>query len=159
MKVSIGIGIAAAAGLIGVALADELKPPPMRDGLWESHTTQIQHGKTVVDMTMKLCQAKEIAKSNQAISAEFRKANQCTSNVSQPSANTFVTETRCAKGANAGSMTKVVYTFHGDTASHMEIHMPDGNSETVSVTDMKYLGSCPAGTKPGDAVMDGGIKK
>ncbi len=159
MKVSISGGIAAAAALIGVAWADEFKPPPMRDGLWESHTTQIQQGKTLVDMSMKLCQAKDSAKSNQSIGDEFRKANQCTSSVSQPSANTFVTETRCAKGANAGSVTKVVYTFQGDTASHTEVHMHDGNSETVSVTDMKFLGSCPPGTKPGDVIMGNGIKK
>jgi hypothetical protein len=39
----------------------------------------------------------------------------------------------------------------------MEMHMNEGKSETVMIMDSKYLGSCPAGMKPGDVVMaDGG---
>jgi hypothetical protein len=159
MKVSLGSGIVVAAAWIGVAWAQGFKLPPMRDGLWESHITQIQQGKTLLDMSMKLCQSKELTKSRQSIGDELRKTDQCTSNVSQPSANTFVEESRCAKGANAGSVTKITYTFQGDIASHMEMHTHDGNSETVSVTDMKFLGSCPAGAKPGDVVKDGSTKK
>jgi hypothetical protein len=32
-----------------------------------------------------------------------------------------------------------------------------GKSETVMTIDAKYLGSCPAGMKPGDLIMDGKI--
>ena len=59
---------------------------------------------------------------------------------------------------NAGSVTKINYTFQGDTASHTEMHMNAGKSETVMIMDAKYLGSCPAGMKPGDAVTADGKK-
>jgi hypothetical protein len=147
--------ISASVGFVG---ADELKPPPMKDGLWETHSSQTQQGKTVFDTSIKMCQAKELTKSTQSIGEELRKKNKCTSTVTQPSPNTYVEESRCAEGPSAGSVTKIIYTFQGDTASHMEMHMNEGKSETVMITDSKYLGSCPAGMKPGDAVMADGKK-
>jgi len=144
--------VAIPSALIGISGADEFKPPPMKDGLWETHTRQTQQGKTVFDMSSKMCQSKEQTKSTQSTGAELRKMNECTSTVTQPSPNSYVEESRCAKGPNAGLGTKVVYTYQGDTASHMEMHTNEGNSETVMIMDSKYLGSCPAGMKPGDAV-------
>jgi hypothetical protein len=32
-----------------------------------------------------------------------------------------------------------------------------GKSETVMIIDAKYLGSCPAGMKPGDLMINGEI--
>jgi hypothetical protein len=104
-----------------------------------------------------MCQSKELTESMQSSGAELRKNNECTSSVTQPSTNTYVEESRCAKGPNAGSVTKVVYTHQGDTASHTEMHMNVGKSETVMIMDAKYLGSCPTGMKPGDLIMDGKI--
>jgi hypothetical protein len=144
--------------LIGIAGADEFKPPPMKDGLWETHSTQIQQGKSVFDTSVKMCQSKEHTKSMQSAGEELRKKNECTSTVTQPSANTYVEESRCSKGPNAGSVTKIMYTYQGDTASHTEMHMNAGKSETVMTMDAKYLGSCPVGMKPGDAVMADGTK-
>jgi hypothetical protein len=144
--------------LIGISAADEFKPPPMKDGLWETHSRQTQQGKTVFDTSSKMCQSKELTKSMQSNGEELRKKNECTSTVTQPSPNTYVEESRCAKGPNAGSGTKVIYTYQGDTASHMEMHTNEGKSETVMIMDAKYLGSCPAGMKPGDAVMADGKK-
>ena len=142
---------------IGIAGADEIKPPPTKEGLWETHSTQTQQGKTVSDRSVKMCQSKELTKSLQSNAEELRKKNECTSSVTQPSTNTYVEESRCAKGPNAGSVTKVVYTHQGDTASHTEMHMNVGKSATVMIMDAKYLGSCPASMKPGDLVMDGKI--
>ena len=149
--------IALLSALTGIAGADEFKPPPMKDGLWDTHSTQIQQGKTVFDSSVKMCQSKELTKSMQSNGEEFRKKNECTSRVTQTSTNTFVEESRCAKGPNAGSVTKVASTYQGDTASHTEMHMTAGKSETVMIMDAKYLGSCPAGMKPGDLIMDGKI--
>ncbi|MGB6604003.1 MAG: DUF3617 family protein [Steroidobacteraceae bacterium] len=140
---------------IGVAGADGFKAPPTKEGLWETHSTQIQQGKTVSDTSVKMCQSKELTKSMQANGEELRKKNECTSSVTKPSPNTYVEESRCAKGPNAGSVTKVVYTYQGDTASHTEMHLNVGKSETVMIMDAKYLGNCPAGMKPGDLIMGG----
>ncbi len=130
----------------------------MKDGLWETHSTQTQQGRTVFDTSVKMCRSKELTKSMQSSGEEFRKKYACTSAVTQPSPNTYAEESRCAKGPNAGSVTKIIYTYQGDTASHTEMHMNDGKTETVVVIDAKYLGSCPAGMKPGDVVMPDGKK-
>jgi hypothetical protein len=150
--------VAIPSALIGVASADEFKPPPMKDGLWETHSRQAQQGKTVFDTSIKMCQSKELTKSMLATGDELRKRNECTSTVTRASPNTYIEESRCAKGPNAGSVTRVTYTYQGDTASHTEMHTNDGKSETVTTMDAKYLGSCPAGMKPGDAVMPDGKK-
>lgn len=85
----------------------------------------------------------------------LRKKNECTSSVTQPSPNTYAEESRCDKGPNAGSVTKVVYTHDGDTASHTEMHMTVGKSEIMMIMDARYLGNCPTGMKPGDVIMGG----
>ena len=141
----------------GIAEADGIKPPPTKEGLWETHSTQTQQGKTVSDRTVKMCQSKELTQSMQSTGEELRKRNECTSSVTQPSTNTYVEESRCAKGPNAGSVTKVVYSYQGDTASHTEMHMNVDKSAIVMIMDAKYLGSCPTGMKPGDLIMDGKV--
>jgi hypothetical protein len=140
----------------GIAGADEPKPPPTKEGLWETHSTHTEQGKTVSDRPVKMCQSNETTKSMRARGEEMRKNNECTSRVTQPSPDMYVEEDRCAKGPNAGSITKVIYTNQGDTASHTEMHMDVGKSETVVIIDAKFLGSCPAGMKPGDLMMDDG---
>ena len=140
----------------GMAGADGLKPPPTKEGLWETHSIQTQQGKTMSDSTVKMCQSNELTKSMQSNGEELRKKNECTSSVTQPSTNKYVEESRCAKGPSPGSVTKVIYTYQGDTSSHTEMHITlPGKAETVMLIDAKYVGSCPAGMKPGDLVIDG----
>jgi hypothetical protein len=141
----------------GIAESDGIKPPPTKEGLWETHSTRTQQGKTVFDQSVKMCQSNELTKTMQANAEEMRKKDECTSSVTQPSPNTYVEETRCAKGPNAGSVNKVIYTHQGDTASHTEMHVNVGKSETLMTMDAKYLSSCPAGMKPGDLVIDGKV--
>lgn len=148
--------VAALSASIGIGQADEFKPPPTKEGLWETHSTQVQHGKTVSDSSVKMCQSKAITESMRVSAEALRKKNECTSTVTQPSPNTYVEESRCAKGPNAGSTTKVVYTHQGDIASHTEMHMTVGASETLMIMDAKYVGNCPAGIKPGDIIMSDG---
>jgi len=148
-----------AAGLlvyVGIAGAGDFQPPPTKEGLWETHSTRTQEGKIVSDTSVKMCQSHELTKSFQSQAEQLRKNNECTSNVTQPSPDTYIEESRCAKGPNAGSVTKVVYTRQGDTASHTEMHMNVGKSESVMIMDAKYLSSCPAGMKPGDLIMSDG---
>ena len=158
MKFGPVLFIAVLPACFGIAGADEFKPPPMKDGLWENHSKQTQQGKTVFDTSAKMCQSKELTKSLRSSGEEYRKKNECTSSVTQPSPNIFVEESRCAKGPNAGSVSKIIYTYQSDTASHMEMHMNVGKSETLMTVDSKYLGSCPAGMKAGDTVMADGKK-
>jgi hypothetical protein len=158
MRVSLVFGIAAVAAAVGLAGADEFTPPPLRDGFWETRSALSIDGKLVSDTSIKMCQSKDLTQSTQAAAAEARKKNECTAVVNKTSANTIVEQSRCAKGPNAGSETKAVYSYTGDTAAHIEMHIHKGSSETLSVMDMKYLGSCPSGLKPGDAIMPDGKK-
>jgi Protein of unknown function (DUF3617) len=149
--------VALLCGCCGIAAADGLRPPPTKEGLWESHMTQTQQGKPASDRTVKMCQTHALTESMQSNAEQLRKKNECTSNVTRPSGNTYVEETRCAKGPNAGSVTKVIYTYQADTSSHTEMHMNVGNSETLVTIDAKYVSSCPAGMKPGDLIIDGKV--
>src|SRR5271167_422477 len=58
--------LAVLSALIGIAGADAFKPPPMKDGLWETHSTQTQQGKSMIDTSVKMCQSKELTKSLQS---------------------------------------------------------------------------------------------
>jgi hypothetical protein len=160
MQMRIGLGFCAlvVVGSITVAGADEYKPPPMKDGLWETHSVQKAAGKTESDLSIKMCQSKELTQQSEATSKELRKKEQCTSVVIQQTGDTVVEESRCAKGPNAGSVTKFIYSHTADTASHIEMHTHNGSTENVTVMDMKYLGSCPVGMKPGDIIMPDGKK-
>ena len=156
MRSQLVLLVAVLSASIGIAGADTLKPPPTKEGLWETRGTHTQEGKTVADRPMKMCQSRETTKTMQDRGEEMKKQNECTSHVTQPSPNTFVEETRCAKGPSAGSVTKVVYTNQGDTASHTEVHMTVGRTETTVILDAKYVGTCPASMKPGDLMTDDG---
>lgn len=143
---------------IGVAGADEFKAPPIKDGLWETHSTQSQQGKTVFATSIKMCHSNQLTNSMQSEMEALRKKRKCTSTVTQPSPNTYVEESRCAEEPDGGSRTRTIYTYQGDTAYHMETRSNHGEAETVMIMDSKYLGSCPAGMKPGDALMPDGKK-
>jgi hypothetical protein len=143
--------------LSGIASADELQLPPMKEGLWESHTQQVIEQKKY-ETAMKICQTHELEKSMKSAGESLRKQNQCTEVVTRQSANSYSSESHCDKGPLTGSVTKTTITYQGDTSSHMELRMKNGPSETVTIIDSRYLGSCPADMKPGDAVMADGAK-
>jgi hypothetical protein len=159
MRISLGFCMAVVAASITVAGADEYKPPPMKDGLWETHSVQTAAGKTVTDMSIKMCQSKELTQQGEATSKELRQKNECTSVITRQAGDTVVEESRCAKGPNAGAVTRFIYSHTADTVAHIEMHSRQGSTtESVTVMDMKYLGSCPAGMKPGDIIMPDGKK-
>jgi hypothetical protein len=151
------LSLAALSALIGMASADELQLPPTKEGLWESHTQQLIQNKKY-ETVMKICQSHEVEKSMKSVGESLRKQNQCSEVVTRQSANSYTSESHCDKGPLTGSVTKTTITYQGDTATHMELHMTNGASETVTIVDSRYLGSCPADMKPGDAVTADGTK-
>jgi len=156
MRSPVTLLIAVLSACIGVAAADDFKPPPTKEGFWETHSVYSRGGKTTVDQTVKMCQSNATTKASQDESAVLRKRDECTSHVTHPSANTYVEETICAKGPNPGSMIRAMYTTRGDTGSHTEMHIDAGKAETLVIMDAKYVGSCPANMKPGDLMMGDG---
>lgn len=156
MRSSVSFGIAVLGACAGMARADEFQPPPMKDGLWETHSVQTMAGKRASDTTIKMCMSRQLTDSNKTFTEGLRKTNQCTSTILQKSGNTVVEESRCAKGPNAGVVNRVTYSHIGDSASHIEMRSQRGGGEDVTVMDSKYLSSCPAGMKPGSIIMPDG---
>jgi hypothetical protein len=142
----------------GIAVADQPELPPLKEGLWESHTQMIiQNSKH--DSVLKLCRNHQFDKflkdQSKSTGENLRKARQCTDTITQQSAGSYSSESHCAKD---GSVTKITATFQGDTSYHMEMHRKDNQSESVTTIDDKYVGSCPVDMKPGDTVMADGKK-
>jgi hypothetical protein len=141
---------------IGIVSAAEPQLPPLKEGLWESHTQQvIQKSKT--EMVIKLCRTHEFDKVRKASANSagetLRKLNGCTDVVTRQSAGSYSSEMHCDKD---GTLTKMTMTYQGDTSYHMEMRARVGQSESVTVIDDRYIGPCPADMKPGDAVMADG---
>ncbi len=158
MKISILSAFALALVSAGIASADEPQLPPLKEGLWEAHTQQtIQKNK--FETVVKLCRTREFDKSLKAsmksVGENLRKTNRCTENVNQLSASSYSTEMHCEKD---GTVTKTVVSFQGDASYHMEMHRISGQSESITIIDDRYVGSCPADMKPGDAVTGDGKK-
>jgi hypothetical protein len=142
----------------GFAIADEPQLPPLKEGLWESHTQMIiQNSKH--DSVIKVCRNHQFDQSmkdqSKAIGESMRKTRQCTDVTTKQSANSYLSESHCVKD---GAVTKTTVTFQGDTSYHMEMHRKDNQSESVTTIDDKYMGSCPADMKPGDTIMADGKK-
>jgi hypothetical protein len=143
---------------IVIARADAPPLPPLKEGLWESHTQQIIK-KNKTQSVLELCRTHEYDESIKAsmklAGENLRKLKQCTETVTRHSANSFSSEMRCVKD---GSVTKVTMTFEGDTSYRMEMRVKEGKSDTETIVDDRYVGSCPADMKPGDAVTADGKK-
>ena len=148
------VSIALILASIEIASADEPQLPVMKDGLWQSHTQMVLQGKKY-DTTMKRCRSNELDKSMKSSAETLRKRDKCNEVVAQKSPGSFSSEMHCDAGSMAGSVTKTTMIYKGDTSYHMEQHTT-GKSETVTIVDENYLGSCPADMKPGDVVMEDG---
>jgi hypothetical protein len=153
--------LAAAAMLLAsatIARADEPQLPPLKEGLWESHTQQ-KTKTNKIESVLKLCRTHEydqIVRASVKLAGEnTRKLNQCSETVKRKSANSYSSEMRCVID---GSVTKVTMTFQGDTSYRMDMHLKNGKSETEMIIDDRYVGSCPSDMKPGDAVTGEGRK-
>jgi hypothetical protein len=142
----------------GIARADAPTLPPLKEGLWESHTQQVVK-KNKTQTVLDLCRTHEYDESIKAsmklAGENLRILKQCTETVTRRSANSYSSEMHCVKD---GSVTKVTMTFQGDTSYRMEMHVKEGKSETETTVDDHYVGNCPADMKPGDAVTADGKK-
>jgi hypothetical protein len=72
----------------------------------------------------------------------------------------YTSEIHCTAG-KLEIDSKGTTAFKGDTALHSETHVTytpalGGVSETTIVIDQKYVGSCPAGSQPGDRTNSDG---
>lgn len=138
--------------LLTVALAYAAEPI-LKEGLW-SVTTQIttQPGDKMPAGTRSICRDHAYDVSMQA--AEKNRDAACKIVKDENAATKREFEGDCKISGTTAHIKQTV-TFTGDSAAHSEITTTYNpplrgiNSMTV-VMDQKYIGSCPAGMKPGD---------
>jgi len=139
-----------------VAMADT-ELPLQKAGLWETRSQQTIMGQTH-DAVSKSCLSNEVQKQMKFMADGMSKQNQCTATITHPSANTYVTESRCTGGLLAGSVIRTTTVYESDAVIHQDIHTQKGSTDSVARQDSRYLGSCPADMKPGDTVLSNGMK-
>jgi hypothetical protein len=153
-NLSISFALIGALSYAALATADEL--PLQKAGLWETHSQQTMMGHTH-EAVSKSCLTSDVQKQMKSMAEGVNKQNQCTPTITHPSANTYVTESRCTGGMLAGTVIKTTTVYQGDSV-HQEVHTQRGSLDVMAKQDSRYLGSCPADMKPGDTVLSNGMK-
>lgn len=138
--------------LLSVGFARAADLPQAKEGLWSSHTQTVdQPGNKKSEATKTICRNHAY---DQYVKDLAAKIPGCTKVSENYNGRTLTTEMRCVVGGSVidGKGTSV---FQGDTVVHSETHSTYtpamyGVSETTMIMDQKYVGSCPAGSQPGD---------
>ncbi len=144
---------------IGIALASG--PPHLKEGLWslDRQTIDSPGNKKNVFPAIKTCRNDAY---DQYVLGLMKKMPGCTTVTDNMQGSKYVLEMKCTIG-NTVIETKGTTTYQADTVAHAEsrtTYTPAmyGRTETITIADSKYLGSCPAGMQPGDRInADGTI--
>jgi hypothetical protein len=148
--------------LLPIGIAQAGGPPEGREGLWSLSRQTIDNpgGKKEVWPPMTVCLSHAY---NEHVLELAKKMPGCTTVSESTEGNKYFTESRCVVG-NTVIDTKATTTLQADTYTHGEGHTTytppmGGKTETIMISDAKYLGSCPAGMQPGDRkTADGTIQ-
>jgi hypothetical protein len=148
-----------ALGVTGFALLlAATDPPPVKEGLWSVHT------ETVNNPTGKKSEGSYTLCRDHAFDEQMRAAEKSMKGCSTVSENfqdgNYSSEIQCKMGATTID-SKGTTVFKGDTAIHSETHTSyspaiGGVTESTTVMDSTYSGSCPEGTQPGDRTSPDG---
>jgi len=141
---------------IGVAIAVNL--PEQKEGLWSIQRQTIDNpGNKKSESTSKICRNHAY---DQHANSLAKNVKGCTTVSESFEGGKYSIEMHCVV---AGTVieSKGTTTFQGDTSTHSESHATytpamAGVSETTTIMDQKYVGSCPAGTQPGDMMSADG---
>jgi hypothetical protein len=156
MKTILG-SLAVVLGLItgSVNAAD---PPPMKEGLWSIRSQTVNNpGGKKSENSSTICRSHAY---DQHALDTVKSMKDCAIIKESLAAGVYSIQMHCvAAGTTIDSSATV--TSVSDTVSHSETHATynpalGGISETALVQDQKYLGSCPAGTHPGDMTQSDG---
>jgi hypothetical protein len=144
--------------LLSNGAANAADPPAMKEGLWSIRNQSVNNpGNKKTENTATVCRShaydQDTLQSAKAIKG-------CKTLSESLQGNEYSIHTQCAI---AGTVidSKSTVTFKGDTGSHSENHATyspalGGISEMTLIQDQKYVGSCPAGVKPGDVTQPDG---
>jgi hypothetical protein len=150
------ISASAAAALLPMARAAD--PPPLKEGLWEIRGQSIANpGGKRTDFTYRLCRNHAY---DQAMDALVKNQKDCTTAFDSLGGGRFTSASRCTV---AGTVieSKGTYTYQSSISTRSEssaTYTPafHGKSDETVIQDQTYVGSCPAGMKPGDRISTDG---
>jgi hypothetical protein len=137
---------------IMLPIAGATDPPEVKEGLWSVHSQSIRDpGDKKSEETYTLCRNHAY---DQSVRTREKNLKGCTTVSESLQDKKYTSEIRCTAGKTEID-SKGTTTFQGDTAIHSETHATytpalGGVSETTIVMDEKFVGTCPAGTEPGD---------
>jgi hypothetical protein len=154
--------LAAAVLLLSYSTVRAADEPSMKEGLWSIHDVDTTNpGNKISDSAHTICRSRAW---DQEVEAESKKVmKSCTVLTDTTAGNKHVTEAKCQIGATTIT-TRAVVTSLNENTVHSETHAGYspalGNvSDTTTIQDQKYQGSCPAGISPGDMILaDGTVR-
>jgi hypothetical protein len=155
MRTIAAVGLLLILSQLAPASADELNLPARKPGLWQMSMTIAGH-----PMATKQCV--DAVTDRQMMQSSFaRNADKCSSLTSSRSGSTITVDATCA--LNGGVVTRTHAVIAGDFQSEYTV---DANTDISGgpaqmpkhsqiKQDVKWIGACPAGMKPGDMQMPG----
>jgi hypothetical protein len=149
--------------LLALATADAraARPPQLLQGLWEIRVQSTENpGGKKTEYAFRLCRDHAYDKETDDL---VKNNKNCTTKLQSLGGDKFSAASRCTlSGIVIDSQGLSVYqngggSIHSETAATYTPPLYGKTDETM-VEDQHYLGSCPAGMKPGDRLMaDGSV--
>ncbi len=127
-------------------------PPPVREGLWSSHTeATASPGNKRTEKRETVCRNHAY---DQYARAQVKRSLACSLSNESLNGATFTTDMRCRIEGSTADF-KVTAIYDGDTAVHSVASVTyspsvGGMSSQTFTVVQNYIGSCPAGMRPGD---------
>ena len=151
--------IASLAAVVAVPAMAQIAPPARKPGYWEQ--TMTMAGPKGMTMKSQFCTDANVEKSISAF-GQSASASACSKNVIRKTPTGYAFESTCKTGNTVSNSSG---TAVGDFSKGYTINMVSkmtpppapGMGETKMTIAAKWLGPCPAGRKPGDMVMPGGM--
>ena len=143
-------------GTAGASLAQGVTAPPIKAGWWEI-AMSIGGRSTVIQR----CTDPSTEKANAAFSAGITRQD-CSENTVRKTASGWAFESTCKVGKMTTTSEGVATGdfqsgYRVAITTHMSPAPTPALAETHMTMDAKWTGPCPAGRKPGDMMMPGGM--
>jgi hypothetical protein len=145
---------------LAIAVARAASPPQLQQGLWEIRVQSTENpGAKKTEYAFKLCRDHAYDKETDDL---VKNNKNCSTKLQSLGGDRFTAASRCTlSGIVIVSQGLSVYQNGGSVHSESAAtYTPPlyGKTDETMVEDQRYLGSCPAGMKPGDRMMaDGSI--
>jgi hypothetical protein len=157
VRISTLVIAATTTAAIALPAAAQFVAPQRKPGYWEQ-TITITGGQT---MKSQICTDASVEKSMSVFGQNMAQST-CSKNQIRKTVTGYAFESSCKMGKSVTNSTGVVTgnfnsAYVVDLTSRSTPPMVPGQSETHMKIAAKLLGPCPAGRKPGDMVMPGGM--